>query len=316
MKYSLKNINKKQILSFTQSLILSLSMMSCTDVIELDSAKTDPYLVVDGSITNLVGKQVIKLTESQDLFDKSTPKGVKNASVKVTDNLGKVYEFKDIKNDGKYTWTPANKSEIMGVVGRTYSLEIKAGNEIYRAVSKLNRVPKMDSIVYKSAEASLIQTGTGKPDKGYEAQFYAIDPKGAGDCYQIKVYKNEILYNSANRIVISYDGFQLKTTLGDGFTFVSPIRKSLTDVELFNENDKIKVELLSITEAHFDFWNQLITELNNSGLFATPASRIPTNVENINPKSAKKASGWFGTSAISSIEVTIDKNKAVKEFKD
>jgi hypothetical protein len=73
---------------------------------------------------------------------------------------------------------------------------------------------------------------------------------------------------------------------------------------------------LSITEAHFDFWLQLRTELNNAGLFATPASRISTNVLNINSSSTKKASGWFGTSAVSSMGVIIDKNKAVKEFND
>jgi Domain of unknown function (DUF4249) len=316
MKISFKNINKKQILLFIPVLLLSMFMMSCTDVITLDVAKSDPYLVVDGSVTNLAGEQVIKLTKSQNLLDKSVPEGVKNASVKVTDNLGKVYEFKDLKNDGKYVWKPVNSSEIMGVVGRTYSLEIKTDNEIYRAVSKLNRVPKIDSIVYKYSEATIRQRGTGKPDKGYDAQFYALDPKGLGDCYQIKVYKNGILYNSADRIVTSYDAIGGKTTIGDGIVFVSSIRNSITDVELVNEKDKLKVELLSITEAHFDFWEQLITELNNAGLFATPASRISTNVDNINSKSTKKASGWFGTSAISSMEVIIDKNKAVKEFND
>jgi hypothetical protein len=313
MKISFKNISIKRILSLTYAFIISLTLTSCEDVIQLNVPKTDPYLVVDGSITNLAGEQVIKLTKSQDLLDAATPEGIKNATVKVTDNLGKIYEFKDLKNDGKYVWTPANATDIMGVIGRTYSLEIKSENETYQAISKLNRVPKIDSIVYKLEDANVRQTGDGKPSKGYDARFYAKDLIGVGDCYQIKVYQNAKLRNGADNIVIAYDGIGNKSPIGDGLMFITPLRR-LANTELYGENDKIKVELLSITEAHYDFWTQLRQELNNAGLFARPAARIPSNINNINPNSTKKASGWFGTSAVSSFEVTIDKNKAVKEF--
>ena len=46
--------------------------MSCEDVIQLDVPKTNPFLVVDGSITNLAGEQVIKLSKSQDLLSLAT----------------------------------------------------------------------------------------------------------------------------------------------------------------------------------------------------------------------------------------------------
>ncbi len=290
-------------------------MMGCEDVIQLDVPKTEPYLVVDGSITNLAGEQVIRLTKSQDLLSLATVEGVKNATVKVTDDLGEIYEFKDLKNIGKYVWTPAKPTDIMGVVGRTYTLEITAENEKYTAVSKLNRVPKIDSIVYKLEDANVRQQGTGKPDKGFDANFYATDPKGVGDCYRVKIYKNDTLKNSADNIVIAYDAIGNKSPIGDGLAFIRPLRR-LAITELYQENDRVKVELLSITEAHFDFWLQLRQELNNAGLFARPAARIPSNINNVNTNSTKQASGWFGTSAVSSMEVKIDKTKAVKEFND
>lgn len=311
MKTSFKTL----IFSLIPSLILSLTLMSCEDVIQLDIPKTDPYLVVDGSITNLAGEQVIKLSKSQDLLSLATVEGVKNATVKVTDDLGKIYEFKDLKNNGKYIWTPAKPTDIMGVVGRSYTLEINAEGEKYTAISKLNRVPKIDSIVYKLDDANIRQRGTGKPDKGYDAVFYATDPKGVGDCYRVKIYKNDTLKNSADNIVIAYDAIGNKSPIGDGLTFIRPLRR-LASTELYRENDRVKVELLSITEAHFDFWTQLRQELNNAGLFARPAARIPSNINNVITNSAKQASGWFGTSAISSMEVKIDKAKAVKDFND
>jgi Domain of unknown function (DUF4249) len=311
----MKTSFKKYIISFIPSLILSLTLMSCEDVIQLDIPKTDPYLVVEGSITNVTGEQVIKLTKSQDLLSTATVEGFKNATVKVTDDLGKMYEFKDLKNIGKYVWTPTNQNEVMGVVGRTYTLEIKADGETYQAVSKLNRVPKIDSIIYKFDDANLRQKGTGKPDKGYDAHFYATDLKGVGDCYRVKVYKNDTLKNSEQDIIIAYDAIAAKSPFGDGLQFILPIRR-LASTELYRENDKVRVELLSITEAHFDFWTQLRQELNNAGLFARPAARIPSNVNNVNPSSTKLVSGWFGTSAVSSMEVKIEKAKAVKEFNE
>lgn len=311
----MKTLFKKHILTFISSLIILLTMMSCEDVIQLNIPKTDPYLVVDGSITNLAGEQVIKLTKSQDLLSLTTIEGIKNATIKVTDDLGKIYEFKDLKNTGKYVWTPANATDIMGVIGRTYTLEINSEGENYKAISKLNRVPKIDSIVYKLDDANLRQKGDGKPNKGYDAHFYATDLKGVGDCYRVKIYKNDTLKNAADNIVIAYDAIGNKSPIGDGLAFILPLRR-LANTELYRENDKVRVELLSITEAHFDFWLQLRQELNNAGLFARPASRIPSNVTNINASSAKQATGWFGTSAVSSMEIKIDKTKAVKEFND
>jgi hypothetical protein len=294
-------------------ILFTLSLTSCEDVFQLDIPKTEPFIVVEGTITNVAGDQVIKLTKSQSLTEEGTAEGVKNAAVVVTDNTGKIYEFKDLTNTGRYVWKPTGANEIMGVVGNTYSLTIKTEGETYVAVSELKRVPTIDSMRFKFDEANLRQRGDGKPNEGYDGRFYATDLRGVGDCYRIKIYKNDRLYTGSDRIVIAYDAIGNKSPFGDGLPFIRPLR-FLASTELYKENDKVRVELLSITEAHFDFWIQLRTELNNTGLFATPAARIPSNINNINATSTKRAAGWFGTSAVSSMEMVIDKNKAVKEF--
>lgn len=306
----------KSIIKTIFSLFLGISLMSCEDVIDLNVPETEKYLVVEGTITDVAGEQVIKLSESQALLSSTTPRAITNAVVKVTDNTGKIYEFKDLKNEGKYVWTPSSSTEIMGAIGKTYTLRIEAEGETFQAVSELKRVPKIDSIVYKYEDSpNLNQSGDDKPKEGYDANFYAKDFVGVGDCYRVKVYKNGKLFSGAENIVIAYDALLNKSSVGDGLMFILPLRRAISP-ELYAENDKLKVELSSITEAHFDFWTQLRTELNNSGLFATPAARIPCNVNNTNPNSKKQAAGWFGTSAVTSLEVTIDKNKAVKEFND
>jgi Domain of unknown function (DUF4249) len=315
MKISFNNTSKSSLLTFLNLGLICLFLTSCEDIITLNGPKTDPFIVVDGNITNVAGEQIIRLTNSQDLLNEAVPTPLKNAIVKVTDDLGKTYEFKDAKNEGIYKWIPSNKSDIMGSIGRTYSLEIQSEGDIFKAVSKINRVPKIDSIAYKLDDANGRQKGNGKPDKGYEAQFYANDLKGVGDCYRIKVYKNDTLLAGEDNIVVAYDGLNTKNPIGDGIMFIIPLR-NITRTELFEDGDRLKVELLSITEAHYDFWIQFKQELNNAGLFARPAARIPSNITNTNPKSLRQASGWFGTSAISSLEVKVDKTKALKEFYD
>jgi hypothetical protein len=55
---------------------------------------------------------------------------------------------------------------------------------------------------------------------------------------------------------------------------------------------------------------QLKQESSNGGIFATPLSNIPTNIQNLNPNSETKAIGAFFVSSRSVFETVIDKNKA------
>jgi len=47
-------------------------------------------------------------------------------------------------------------------------------------------------------------------------------------------------------------------------------------------------------------------------LFSRPAANIPTNLKNTNASSKLQGAGWFGVSAVSSLEVVIDPAKARK----
>jgi hypothetical protein len=95
--------------------------------------------------------------------------------------------------------------------------------------------------------------------------------------------------------------------------FNLPIRASINP-ELYSANDKVKVELYSISLDQFSFYSQARLELNNAGLFSRPAANIPTNIKNSNANSSLQGAGWFGVSAVSSLEVTIDPAKARKNL--
>lgn len=295
-------------------LLLSLFLFSCEEVVTIDSPKSDRFLVVESTLTNLPGPQQIILTQSQDFFDNGPVPPIKGADVVVKDDASNTYRFvEQSENPGVYVWSPTSTSPQMGQVGRTYQLTVKAGEEVFMASATMNPVPPIDSIAYKKATANPRQAAEGKPKEGFEARFFANDLKGEGNCYRIKFYKNGVLFNSPSNLVVFYDSALQKVDGTDGLMFNLPIRASINP-ELYVANDKVKVELFSISLDQFSFFSQARLELNNAGLFSRPAANIPTNITNVNPKSRLQGTGWFGASAVSSLETTIDPAKARKNL--
>lgn len=295
--------------------IVGLFLCSCEDIVTLNVPSSDHYLVVDATLTNLPGPQKIILSRSQDYFDNTDAPKISAANVSILDNDGREYIFKEMKSElGSYVWTPTSPSEVLGKIGRSYTLTVKSSNEVFVATETMRRVPPIDSILYQFDEANPRQSSGGKPKNGYEAQFYARDPMGAGDCFRIKTYKNKKLFNGTQNLVFFYDAAFQKGALADGLMFILPIRRSISP-ELYLAKDTLKVELYSISEDQFNFYSQARLELNNAGLFSRPAANIPTNFKNTNANSVLQGAGWFGVSAVSTMETIVDPKQARKNIK-
>lgn len=295
-------------------LLLALFLFSCEDIVTLESPVSDRFLVVESTLTNLPGSQKITLTRSQDFFDNGPTPAIRAAEVVVKDDAANEYRFiESAQTPGLYVWAPADSTRRLGQVGRTYQLTVKAGSDTFVASAKMNPVPPIDSIAYKKATANPGQSGEGKPKEGFEARFFGIDLKGEGDCYRVKFYKNGKLFNAPSDLLVFYDAALQKITGTDGFMFNLPIRRAINP-ELYVANDKLKLELYSISLDQFSFYSQARLELNNAGLFARPAANIPTNLVNTNKNSKLQGSGWFGVSAVSTLETIIDPAKARKDL--
>lgn len=300
---------KNRLASLFILILAAGSLTSCEDVIDLDIKSGDPQLVVDGWITNRAIEHSIRLTESAPYFDNSPAKPILNATVVVTDDNGKVFNFKDAKNNGVYLWKPSTPTDTLGHIGRTYTLNVKFGNEEYTAVSKLNRVPKIDSLTYFFDKLP-VAPSDGKPQEGYKSEFFARDPVGSGDCYWIKSFKNGKYFNKASQISTAYDAGFSPGGNSDGLIFVLPIRQSIVPFDEFLvEKDTIKVELHSLTLEGYYFINQIRIESTNGGLFATPPSNIFSNIKNSNPN-GRKALGFFGAAGVSSFQTVVDPKQA------
>lgn len=290
--------------------LLFLALTSCEEIVNLPSPVSDHYLVVEANLTNQNTAQQIILSRSQDYFDQSAAPKLGGALVTVSDTLGHQFNFVEkVAQSGIYVWEPTAQQPTIGKVGTTFTLNVKWQNETLTSRATLNRVPPIDSILYQYDEAFGRQSSNNNPKNGYDAQFYARDFRGAGDCYRVKTYRNGVLFNDPINLTLVYDaGFQ-KGAMTDGLMFILPIRRSISP-RLYLENDKIRVELWSISEDEFNFYSQARLELNNAGLFSRPAANIPTNIKNMNPASKLQGTGWFGVSAVSSFETVVDPKKA------
>lgn len=290
--------------------LLFVVLTSCEEIVTLPSPVSDHYMVVEANLTNQNQAQQIILSRSQDYFDQSAAPKIGGAQVSVSDTLGNQFAFTEkVALSGIYVWEPTAQQPTLGKVGTTFTLQVKWQNEIITAKAKMNRVPPIDSILYQYDEAFGRQSANDNPKKGYDAQFYARDLRGAGDCYRVKTYRNGVLFNDPINLTLIYDaGFQ-KGAMTDGLMFILPIRRSISP-RLYLENDKIRVELWSISEDEFNFYSQARLELNNAGLFSRPAANIPTNIINTNPSSKLQGTGWFGVSAVSTFETVVDPKKA------
>ncbi|WP_435357597.1 DUF4249 domain-containing protein [Emticicia sp. SJ17W-69] len=295
----------KNTLSILIILFISVSLFSCTDVIEIDVKDGVSQLSVDALINNKSETQTIKLTLTQGYFDNSPIKPALGANVILFDQDSVAYQFKDLKNTGVYSYD--GKANPLNKIGKQYALYINYAGEEYVSLSKLNRVPKIDSISYE-VDKLPVKPENG-PQEGFLPQFYAKDFDGEGDCYWIKSAKNNKYFSKATEITVAYDAGFSPGSKSDGLLFILPIRTSVGR-ELYSDKDTLKVDVYSTTPEQF-YYLQFVSQVSQDGsLFSTPLSNIPTNIINRNEKSIKKAVGFFGMSAVSSMETIIDKSKA------
>ncbi|HCM75870.1 MAG TPA: DUF4249 domain-containing protein [Cytophagales bacterium] len=289
------------------TLALAGLFISCEDEISPDLEQANSIVVIDAWVTDKPGKQVITITETQAYFDNTLPPGVSGASVSVVDDLGSVYLFtEDPAKAGSYVWTPSG-SEVMGSVGRTYTLNAQIGGESYYAVSKMGRVPVIDSITFTFEPENAFQ-----PDS-YLAEFWATDFKGPNDTYRIKAWKNGVLLNKPTELNLAYDaGFSAGGNF-DGVTFITPIRQGINPFEQDDNDeplspyfpgDSVYVEIHSISLQAFNFLNEVAIQTNRPGgfseLFATPLSNVSTNIFN-KTTGGQPAVGFFNVGAVSAL---------------
>jgi hypothetical protein len=275
-------------LSIIITCIISVFIFSsCEKVIDLGLPDGDKLVYADAWITDQPGVQSIRLLRAVNYLDQSQPSAITDASIKVTDvTASKTYTFN--YENGSYVFNPA-PSEIIGITGHEYKLEINWQGEVFEAKDVLNRVTSIDSLVFEYKE------GSGDFEKqGYYAELFATDIPGATDYYWIRTYRNGTR-NSYLSDMVSIDG-SFYEGISDGYEFIPPFREGVTSGEKpYQKGDEIKVVLRSLSKSSYGFMEQTINQISNGGLFSEVLQNIPGNITNKKSGSAVRIYGWFGT---------------------
>lgn len=279
-------------------LMIAAAFTACEDVVDIDVAKGTSYPVLDAWITTEPGVQKIRFTKSVPYTDQTPSPIIGDAVITLFDETAnKSYPF--TFKDGSYTYDPGD-NETIGVIGHAYRLKVEYGTEVFEAIDTIKRNTVIDSISYKfqTKEENFVS------EDGYVAKFHAKDIEGGVDYYWMRSYRNDLQHKVGD--AFSVDGY-FDQSVKDGASFILPIQEAVTDFDKpFQKNEKVIVKLRSLTyQSHF-FLTQVDEQINSGGLFAKVLENVKSNVINKTSGGKTRILGWFGTSAVSSKERTIE----------
>jgi len=268
--------------------VLSLLFFSaCEEVVELNLNDTEAVVIIDGLVTDQFANQYIRVSRSIDFYDEGTSKGVTNAIVSVSDGT----------TSYDYIHNPTNKEENVGIyfstnpfageVGKQYSLTVIVDGATYKAEDSLYPVTAIDSL-----QVIINDDEFEEPEKKnyfYEILFYAKEPQETEDFYLFKFYRNDTLVlDSPTDIYFSNDDLLAEEING------------IPTASFYKAGDIGKVEMYSISNAGFIYYNDLINLLqSDGGMFGSPPVNPRTNVKG-------GAIGFFQASSIVSETIKID----------
>lgn len=120
-----------------------LTLGGCEKIIDLELDNIEPKIVIEGSITDALEPQIVKITKTYDFTEPNKFNGVSGAKVVVTSSTGQRLAFTEIF-PGVY-----QSPNFRGRSGRTYSIEVTSEGKTYSASSTMPSKVTLDSLTYK-----------------------------------------------------------------------------------------------------------------------------------------------------------------------
>lgn len=247
----MKNI--KHIISL---ILISLTVLSCEDVINVDLETAPPKLVIDASIKwekgTLGDGQKIKLTTTTDFYSGTIPAAT-GATVTVTNSSSNTpvsYSFVENGTSGEYICT-----NFVPVIGDEYTLTVSYKGETYTSTALFTASP-----IIQKTEQSLKPGIEGKDV--YEIKFYYQDNGNENNYYLIGAKNKNIAYPEYG---VQSDEFSQGNMM---FAYYRD--------EKVAQGDEISFSIQGITEGYYNYMNKLLSIAG--GDFANPFATAPATL--------------------------------------
>ncbi len=270
-----------KLINFFIFLLIASSLSSCIEEIDLILKEQDQeQLVVEGMITTDTTAHIVKLSKTAPYFSQKPAERASGADVTITDDFGNVFQLEEY-DPGIYK----TGTDVYGIIGHTYNLNIKFGGETYSAQSTMKRVPVIDSLGY-----------VWNPQREqYIILLYGQEPEGKGDNYMWHVYKNgQHVTDTIDKVLFIDD------ELFDGAYIMGfKIEHWIYDYNI-QKGDTVRVDTHSIPHDALLFFTGVLNESHYSwSPIDTPPANIKGNISN-------EAIGLFFASGISRNTVIIE----------
>ncbi|MFC1551886.1 DUF4249 domain-containing protein [Candidatus Latescibacterota bacterium] len=248
--------------------LLTVLVSSCSEeVITLDLKGVEPKIVIEGILTDQGEPCTVKISKSGDFYDPGEYPPVTGAKVTLLDSEGNLETLaENAENEpGLY-----RGESLLGVEGRTYTLIVETGGETFEAVSTLMNAVEIDSLTYyfEDDPDTYIEEYEDM-EEGYVFSCHFTYPDIEDNYYRIKLTHNgELLHD----IFMVSDWYESGDNVEYDFS-----------AYIFEENDTMNVELLSIDKAAAEYFSTLNAVMLSSntgpGFSAIPDNPI-TNISN------------------------------------
>jgi hypothetical protein len=277
----------KNIKLYIALFIISLSVISCEDVVDVDLDTAPPKLVVDASIKWEKGTtgeiQKIKLTTTTDFYSNNIPVAT-GATVIVTNTTPSTpvtFQFIEDGQTGEYVC-----NNFSPIINNEYALTITYQGQTYTSKSKFMPTP----IISKTEQS--VKPGIEGKDV-YEIKFYWQD-NGAEDNFYLVGAKNTN---------VAYPEYG---ALSDEFYQGNEMFAFYRDDEL-EKGDVIAFSIQGITEQYNNYMTKILSIAGSDGgsPFATPPATVRGNIIN-QTKPDDYPLGFFHLSEIDSDNYTIE----------
>jgi hypothetical protein len=245
-------------------LLLTLTIISCEDVIDVDVQTAPSRLTVEASLDWEKGtagnEQTIKLSMSTPYFDTTTNTAVSGASVKVTnDSNGTEFIFTD-QGNGEY-----RTSAFIPIVNQSYTMEIQYDGETYSATETMTPVTDITEINQSRED--------GFDDEVLEVNVIFTDPEEEDNYYLFRFQEQGDLLPDLE-------------DLDDEFVNGNEIRwyyekEDEDDTDEFAPGDVIDIALYGISEDYHNYIRILIEQSGGVDLFGTIPVALKGNCINL-----------------------------------
>lgn len=229
------------------SLILLNCLTGCQKVINLDVKNVTGKYVIEGNVTDLAGPYTVTISQVGKVYDVDSFAGVSQAIVCISDDAGNKESLLQIQ-PGIY-----RTSSLVGVGGRTYSLSITLGNNIFTASSTMPYRVNLDSLYTKDV------FNFSKTVKVVVPVF--TDPIQMGNSYRFVQYINGVL----DKTLYYGDDDFTNGQIGNW-----PLLRPSPDSTL-HAHDNVNVEMQCIDRPMYEYWYSADQSATGNG------ASIPSN---------------------------------------